>query len=125
MLDAIDFPRCVASLVQGTFQAIVDASIQQMEAYSNLLSKTAKTVDSFRQDNISDDTARDHLADNYGDIFQRDLDGPQPTLAVVPPFANKLPELPSFLQGLSIDVVLDIAGRNTPSNPGDDGHDGY
>src|SRR4051812_37577129 len=29
-LNAIDFPSFVASLIQGTFKAIVDASIQQM-----------------------------------------------------------------------------------------------
>ncbi len=108
MLGAIDFPSFVASLVQGTFQAIVDASIQQMEAYSNLLAETAKTVDSFMQDNVSDDMARDHLADNYGDIFQRDLYGPQPTLTVAPTTTEKPPELPSFLQGLGFDSVLDI-----------------
>src|SRR5262245_3717709 len=32
-LSAIDFPQFVAALIQGTFQAIVDSSIQQMEAY--------------------------------------------------------------------------------------------
>ena len=53
MLGAIDFPTFVASLVQGTFQAIVDASIQQMEAYSNLLAETAKTVDNFMEDYVS------------------------------------------------------------------------
>lgn len=108
MLGAINFPSFVASLVQGTFQAIVDASIQQMEAYSNLLAETAKTVDSFMQDNVSDDMARDHLADNYGDIFQRNLGGTQPTLGVVQPPSGNPPELPSFLQGLGFDSVLDI-----------------
>ena len=33
-LNAIAFPTFVADLIKGTFQAIVDASIQQMEAYA-------------------------------------------------------------------------------------------
>ena len=33
-LNAIDFPQFVSSLIQGTFQAIVEAHIQQMEAYA-------------------------------------------------------------------------------------------
>lgn len=108
MLGAINFPDFVASLVQGTFQAIVDASIQQMEAYSNLLAETAKTVDSFMTDNITDDMAKDHLADNYGDIFMRDLRAPQPELAVTPQTSAQPPELPSFLSNLGFDSVLDI-----------------
>src|SRR5689334_1426813 len=43
-LNAIDFPGFVASLIQGTFQAIVDASIQQMEAYAELLKNVASSV---------------------------------------------------------------------------------
>ena len=34
-LNAIAFPTFVADLIKGTFQAIVDASIQQMEAYGD------------------------------------------------------------------------------------------
>ncbi len=108
VLGAIDFPNFVASLIQGTFQAIVDASIQQMEAYSSLLAETAKTVDAFMSDNVTDDMARDHLADNYGDIFSRDLAGPQPRLTVQPGNSTSSPQLPSFLSDLGFDSMLDI-----------------
>jgi hypothetical protein len=64
-LNAIAFPTFVADLIKGTFQAIVDASIQQMEAYGVLLSNVAKTVDQFMADNISDNNARDYLANAY------------------------------------------------------------
>lgn len=107
MLGAVNFPGFVASLVQGTFQAIVDASIQQMEAYANLLQEVAKTVDSFMSDNITDDMARDHLADNYGDIFQRDVSTGQPNL-VVDPNTVQSGGLPSFLQDLGFDSPMDI-----------------
>src|SRR5437868_1296956 len=61
-LNAIDFPSFVASLIQGTFKAIVDASIQQMEAYAELLKNVAKTVDDFMTDNVTDGQVKDHLA---------------------------------------------------------------
>lgn len=69
-LNAIAFPRFVADLIKGTFQAIVDASIQQMEAYGNLLANVAKTVDQFMADNITDNAARDYLADSYPGTFR-------------------------------------------------------
>src|SRR5262249_38835489 len=64
-LNAIAFPTFVADLIKGTFQAIVNASIQQMEAYGALLSNVAKTVDQFMADNISDNNARDWAANAH------------------------------------------------------------
>ncbi len=60
-LNAIAFPTFVADLIKGTFNAIIDASIQQMEAFGELLSNVAKTVDDFMQDNISDNASRDWI----------------------------------------------------------------
>src|SRR5262249_15400599 len=81
-LSAIDFPSFVASLIQGTFQAIVDSSIQQMEAYATLLKNVASTVDRFMADNVSEGMARDHLADQYGGVFGRDTSGGMPKLTL-------------------------------------------
>lgn len=64
-LNAIAFPTFVADLIKGTFNAIVDASIQQMEAFGTLLANVAKTVDQFMGDNITDNQARDWLAGQY------------------------------------------------------------
>jgi hypothetical protein len=109
MLDSIAFPDFVASLIQGTFQAIVDSSIQQMEAYSQLLSSVAKTVDQFMDEHITDDMARDHLADNHGDIFQREMTPQGPRLGVAPPPpAGSSQPLPGFLQDLGFSDVMDI-----------------
>lgn len=69
-LNAIAFPTFVADLIKGTFQAIVNASIQQMEAYGALLANVAKTVDQFMGDNISDNNARDYLASSYPNHFR-------------------------------------------------------
>jgi hypothetical protein len=72
-LNAIAFPTFVADLIKGTFQAIVNASIQQMEAYGTLLANVAKTVDQFMADNISDNNARDWLANAYPSTFKVDV----------------------------------------------------
>jgi hypothetical protein len=75
-LGAINFPRFVSDLIRGTFNAIVDASIQQMEAYGELLANVAKTVDQFMADNITDNQARDYLAAKYpGHIAVQVADG--------------------------------------------------
>jgi hypothetical protein len=102
-LSAIDFPSFVASLIQGTFQAIVDASIQQMEAYAELLKNAAQTVDSFMKDNVTDATARDYLADRYDGVFERDTSGDRPKLRVRSDASAK-PELPSFFKDLGLDT---------------------
>ncbi|MGC4001319.1 MAG: hypothetical protein QM767_29230 [Anaeromyxobacter sp.] len=105
-LSAIDFPSFVASLIQGTFQAIVDASIQQMEAYAELLKNAALTVDAFMNDNVTDGQARDYLADRYGGVFNRDTAGTAPRLAVAP--GAGAAGLPSFLTDLGISSAGDL-----------------
>jgi hypothetical protein len=69
-LNAIAFPTFVADLIKGTFNAIIDASIKQMEAYAQLLANVAKTVDQFMADNITDNQARDYLVNAHPDKFK-------------------------------------------------------
>jgi hypothetical protein len=72
LVTKVDFPNFVSGLVQGVFRAIIDASIQQMQAFGELLQATAKTVDEFAQDNITDGMARDHIARTYPSAVQVD-----------------------------------------------------
>lgn len=65
LVSEVDFPGFVAQLVNGTFDAIVDASIRQMESYSSLVAAVAKTVDQFTAENVSPNQARDWLAARY------------------------------------------------------------
>jgi len=65
LINEVDFPGFVAQLVNGTFDAIVDASIRQMESYSSLVSAVAKTVDQFTEENVSRNQARDWLAQHF------------------------------------------------------------
>jgi hypothetical protein len=106
-LNAVAFPTFVADLIKGTFQAIVNASIQQMEAYGQLLSNVAKTVDQFMADNISDNNARDYLAGTYPGHFKVETSG-EGAKVVVRDGADDLPK-PDFKTqfGLNSDVDLD------------------
>ena len=75
LVGAVDFPAFVGGLIQNVFQAIVTASMQQMEAYGKLLKSVAQTVDQFAQDNISHNNARDWLGDKYPDLLEIDMRG--------------------------------------------------
>lgn len=48
LLTALDFPSFVSDLVAGVFDAIVDASIEQMEAYGRLVADVCASIDDFR-----------------------------------------------------------------------------
>lgn len=75
LVGAVDFPAFVGGLIQNVFQAIVTASMQQMEAYGKLLKSVAQTVDQFAQDNISLNNARDWLAEKYPDALEIEAGG--------------------------------------------------
>jgi hypothetical protein len=63
--DEIDFPAFVASLVHGTFDAIVDSSIKQMESFADLVSAVAKPLDQFAQENVTLGQARAWLVEQF------------------------------------------------------------
>jgi hypothetical protein len=67
----VDFPAFVAGLINGVFNALVSASIRQMEAYAELVAGVAASVDAFMSDAISDQAARDTLAAEFPELFCR------------------------------------------------------
>lgn len=75
LVKKVDFPKFVSGLVQGVFHAVVEASIEQMRAYGELLAATAKTVDQFASENISDAQARDHIANRFPGAVVVDTEG--------------------------------------------------
>jgi hypothetical protein len=102
MVDEIDFPGFVAQLVHGTFDAIVDASIRQMESYSELVSACAKTVEEFTETNVSPNQARDWLATRYpGDVALLLPDGAERTEPQLAPRTEGL--APAWLADYGID----------------------
>ena len=75
LVKKVDFPAFVSGLVQGVFKAVVDSSIEQMKAYGELLSATAKTVDQFASDHITEAQARDYVANRYPSAIEVDTSG--------------------------------------------------
>jgi hypothetical protein len=65
VLEAVNFPAFVASLLRGTFQAIVDASVQQVQEYARLVASLSRSVEEFSSENVSVNQARDFLAEQH------------------------------------------------------------
>jgi len=76
LIDEVNFPAFVAGLVHGAFDAIVDSSIRQMEAFADLVSAVAKNANDFTRDNVSANQARDWLVQQHAQDLQLDLSGP-------------------------------------------------
>lgn len=73
--DELDFPAFVASLVHGTFDAIVDTSIRQMESFADLVAAVAKPLDQFTEENVTPNQARDWLVDQHPQDVELTHDG--------------------------------------------------
>ncbi len=112
-LNAIAFPTFVADLLKGTFQAVVDASIQQMEAFGELLANVSKTVDEFMADNITDNQARDYLANRYPQVIRLDTSQGAPQLQPTDNADGATP--PDFRRDLKVteDVGMDAESIET------------
>lgn len=61
VLDAVDFPAFVSDLIAGTFSAVVDASVEQLGAYVELLAGVAAALDGF-DEQLTECEARELLA---------------------------------------------------------------
>jgi hypothetical protein len=70
MVREIDFPSFVRSLIEGTFHAIVKASIEQMKAYAEMVRSVATSLDDFKDRNTTDNQAMDHLVSRYPSLLQ-------------------------------------------------------
>jgi hypothetical protein len=122
MIQRVNFPRFVAGLVDGVFNAIVTASIKQMEAYSTLVANVAKSADEYMRDNITENQARDYLAGKYPEHLKVDTKakgGPKlvpvkgkrgrdarsggPTSQSL---AAGMPEMPDFMKDLGLPMPV-------------------
>lgn len=109
LVNRVDFPSFVAGLIAGVFNAIVTSSIKQMEAYADLVKNVAKSVDQYMKDNVTDNNARDYLADRYPNHLEIDLSGDRPRLA--PRAGRNDGELPDFAAELGLpDSISSIDG---------------
>jgi hypothetical protein len=84
LLQNVNFPDFVSQLIQGVFHSIVQSSIEQMEAYGRLVQSVAMTLNQFRDENVSANQGRDHLVEQFPDLFRLDIDtgedGDQPRI---------------------------------------------
>ena len=123
LVNEIDFPAFVASLVHGTFDAMVDASIRQMEAFADLVGAVAKDVGRFTSENVTLNQARDHLAQQYPRDLVLDFPDGQPVLRPRDPDADP----PSWLTdyGLEDEPLTDelVEGTLVPAARGRLGED--
>ncbi len=110
-VSKIDFPGFVASLIHGTFDAIVTASIRQMDAYAELLKNVSKSVDAYMRDNVTENNARDYLAQQYPDVLQVDTSGDKPVLKPTETASSQ--PLPDFMKELGLPQPLQALDEDT------------
>jgi hypothetical protein len=70
LMQKVNFPTFVAGLIEGVFHAIVKSSIEQMEAYGKMVEQVAKSLDRFREDNVTPNQGRDHMVEKFPDVFE-------------------------------------------------------
>ncbi len=110
-IRAVNFPEFVAGLIDGVFNAVVDASIKQLEAFAELVKNVAKSVDQFMKDNVSENQARDYLANRFPDFIQVDVADEQPR--AVPREDHDEDSLPDFFSELGLPEPVDSLDEDT------------
>jgi hypothetical protein len=65
LMDEIAFPTFVASLVHGTYDAIVDSAIRQVEGFAELVSAVSKPLEQFAGENVTPGQVRAWLVEQY------------------------------------------------------------
>jgi hypothetical protein len=98
--DEIAFPAFVAGLVHGTFDAIVDSAIRQMESFASLVSAVAKPLEDFTRENVSENQAKDHLVEQYPKDLYLSLDAGAPAVLPRPSDDKENPGQPRSPQWL-------------------------
>ncbi|MEZ4659519.1 MAG: hypothetical protein R2911_18320 [Caldilineaceae bacterium] len=63
----LGFVEFTAGLINGTFDAVVGATLKQMEGYAKLVADLSKSIQQFQAENISDAHVTDYLAGRYPD----------------------------------------------------------
>jgi hypothetical protein len=93
MVKEIDFPKFVASLIDGTFKAIVTTSIEQMKAYAEMVKSVSASLNEFKDKNTSDSEARASLVSRYPQLMQISInDGQERLTAKDDAFGEDLPD---------------------------------
>ena len=75
LIEGVHFPAFVSGLIEGVFHSIVKSSIEQMEAYGKLVADVSKSLNQFRDDNTTANQGRDHLVEQFPDLFELQMPG--------------------------------------------------
>lgn len=94
MVEGINFPGFVAGLIDGVFHSIVKSSLEQMEAYGKLVADVSKSLNQFRDENTTANQGRDHLIDQFPDIFTLSMPGDDPFSGGFGGFGDEAPATP-------------------------------
>lgn len=70
----VNFPGFVSGLISNVFEAIVQTSMEQMEAYAKLVASVSMSLGQFMQDNVSENQGRDHVQEKFPDMFEMGVD---------------------------------------------------
>jgi len=100
LVSKVDFPSFVGGLIKGVFDAINNSTMAQLKAYSELVKNVAKSVEEFMQDNVSQNHARDYLAQKFPDQLDVDNSSGQPKL--VPKADADEDNIPSMFKDLGL-----------------------
>ncbi|NEO93088.1 MAG: hypothetical protein F6K56_23835 [Moorea sp. SIO3G5] len=87
-VQELGFTEFTAGLINSTFDAIIGATIKQMEAYRELVANLAKTLAQFQAENVSDAQITDHLAQHYPDGQGGTVVRPNYTFKTIPADPN-------------------------------------
>lgn len=101
MVKEIDFPKFVASLIDGTFKAIVNTSIEQMKAYAEMVKSVSASLNDFKDKNTSDSEARASLVGRYPQLMKISINDGQERLAPTDDTFGDV--LPDFQKDLGLD----------------------
>lgn len=63
----LGFVEFTTGLINGTFDAVINATLKQMEGYAKLVADLAKTLAQFQAENVSDAQINAHLSTRYPD----------------------------------------------------------
>ena len=111
LLREVNFPAFVSELVQGVFQAVVDASIQQMKAYGELVQGVTMSLNEFRDQNVTENQARDHLSKKFPTLMQVNIVDGKPRMGMKPGADDS--DLPNFREELGIDEDITSLDEET------------
>lgn len=70
LLNQVKFPDFVSGLIEGVFSSITKSSIEQMEAYQNMIANVAKSLKQYMDDHVTMNQGRDNLVDQFPDLFE-------------------------------------------------------